>query len=66
MLRKSGAAELTNFAHTPDPRNHLKQNDKHEFTFNKVSSIDKRSISLQTSAVRVVNFDTGVSTPAYA
>ena len=60
-----GAAEKTDFKPTPDARVHLKQDDKREFTVIKVTSIDK-PILLRTSAVRVVNPDTGVSTLAYA
>ena len=60
MFRKFRAAVKTNFAPIPAPRSHLKQNNKLEFTVNKVSSIGKRTILLPTSAVKVVSSNTGV------
>ena len=50
----------------PAPRSRTGQNGDRDYTVRKMNCLDKRTILLRTSAVRVVNPNTGLSTLAYA
>ena len=50
----------------PAPRSRTGRNGNRDYTVRKMNCLDKRTVLLRTSAVRVVNPDTGLSTLAYA